>query len=162
MLASEFLGETILPVPVILLRLAGAVILCGMIGYEREKTGKAAGFRTHMLVGLAAAAYALITEELIGHFRDYGDSVRMDPVRLIEAVTAGIAFLAAGMIVLSKGSVKNLTTGAGLWLAAAVGVAVGNGQWVIAVPTALLGLAIVLMSDPGAGRPEKDDDPGGG
>lgn len=156
MLAAEFLGETTLPIPILLLRLAGAVLLCGLIGYERERTGKSAGFRTHMLVGLAAAAYALITEELVGHFRDYGDSVRMDPVRLIEAVTAGIAFLAAGMIVLSKGSVKNLTTGAGLWLAAAVGLAVGNGQWVIAVPTALLGLAIVALRDPGEGKDDGD------
>ena len=156
MLASEFLGETTLPIPVILLRLAGAVLLCGMIGYEREATGKSAGFRTHMLVGLAAATYALITEELVGHFRDYGDSVRMDPVRLIEAVTAGIAFLAAGMIVLSKGEVRNLTTGAGLWLAAAVGLAVGNGQWVIAVPTALLGLAIVAMGDTGKEKGGRD------
>lgn len=157
MLASEFLGETTLPVPVILLRLAGAVVLCGIIGYERETTGKSAGFRTHMLVGLAAASYAVVTEELIGHFRGYGESVRMDPVRLIEAVTAGIAFLAAGMIVLSKGAVKNLTTGAGLWLAGAVGLAVGNGQWVIAVPTALLGLAIAALGDRGRHR----DDPGG-
>ena len=152
MLASEFLGETTLPVPVILMRLAGAVLLCGLIGYEREAVGKAAGFRTHMLVGLASAAYAVIVEELVGHFRDYGDFVRMDPIRLVEAVTAGIAFLAAGMIVLSRGRVKNLTTGAGLWLAGAIGLAVGNGQWVIGVATAVLGLAVVSMSSLGKNR----------
>ena len=147
MLASEFLGETTLPVPIILLRLVGAVLLCALIGYERESRGHSAGFRTHMLVGLAAAAYALITEELIGHFRDYGDSVR-----LIEAVTAGIAFLAAGMIVLSRGRVRNLTTGAGLWLAGAIGLAIGNGQWLIGGVTALLGLGIVLLDGGGNGR----------
>lgn len=146
MLASEFLGDTTLPVPVILLRLAGAVVLCALIGYERETTGKSAGFRTHMLVGLSAAAYALIAEELVGHFTGYGQSVRMDPLRLVEAVTAGIAFLAAGMIVLSRGEVKNLTTGAGLWLAGAIGLAVGNGQWVIGGAAALFGLAIVAVS----------------
>ena len=63
----------------------------------------------------------------------------MDPVRLIEAVTAGIAFLAAGMIVLSRGRVRNLTTGAGLWLAGAIGLAIGNGQWLIGGVTALSG-----------------------
>ena len=152
MLASEFLGETTLPVPIILLRLVGAVLLCALIGYERESRGHSAGFRTHMLVGLAAAAYALITEELIGHFRDYGDSVRMDPVRLIEAVTAGIAFLAAGMIFLSRGRVRNLTTGAGMWLAGAIGLAIGNGQWLIGGVTAVLGLGIVLLDGGGNGR----------
>ena len=69
-----------------------------------------------------------------------------NPVRLIEAVTAGVAFLAAGMIVLSKGEVRNLTTGAGLWLAAAVGLAIGNGQWLIGVTTALLCLVIVSLN----------------
>lgn len=150
MLAAEFLHGTVVPAPVILLRLAGAVILCALIGYEREAVGKSAGFRTHMLVGLAAAAYAIIAEELVGHFNDYGDSVRMDPVRLIEAVTAGIAFLAAGMIVLSRGRVRNLTTGAGLWLAGAIGLAIGNGQWLIGGATALLGLVIVSIGSLGS------------
>jgi putative Mg2+ transporter-C (MgtC) family protein len=151
MLATEFLGETTVPAPIILLRLVGAVLLCALIGYERESTGKSAGFRTHMLVGLASAAYAIIVEELVGHFQNYGESVRMDPVRLVEAVTAGIAFLAAGMIVLSRGRVKNLTTGAGLWLAGAIGLAVGNGQWLIAATTAVLGLVIVALSRLGSG-----------
>ena len=70
----------------------------------------------------------------------------MDPVRLVEALTAGVAFLAAGMIVLSRGEVRNLTTGAGLWLAAAIGLAAGIGVWTIAVLAALLGLAIVSLN----------------
>ena len=73
MLAAEFLGETTLPAPDHPPAAGGGGRLCALIGYEREATGKSAGFRTHMLVGLAAAAYALITEELVGHFRDYGD-----------------------------------------------------------------------------------------
>ena len=64
----------------------------------------------------------------------------MDPIRLVEAATAGVAFLAAGMIVLSRGEVKNLTTGAGMWLAAAIGLAAGLGLWPIAALAALLGL----------------------
>ena len=67
----------------------------------------------------------------------------MDPIRLVEAATAGVAFLAAGMIVLSRGEVKNLTTGAGMWLAAGIGLACGLGLWPIAAIAAALGLAIV-------------------
>jgi putative Mg2+ transporter-C (MgtC) family protein len=67
----------------------------------------------------------------------------MDPIRLVEAVTAGVAFLAAGMIVLRQGTVRNLTTGAGMWLAAAIGLAAGLGFWPIAGLAALLGLVII-------------------
>ena len=69
----------------------------------------------------------------------------MDPIRLVEALTAGVAFLAAGMIFLSKGEVKNLTTGAMMWLSAAIGLAAGNGLWPIAALSALIGLAIVTL-----------------
>ena len=75
----------------------------------------------------------------------------MDPLRLVEATTAGVAFLAAGMIVLSRGKVKNLTTGAMLWLSSAIGLAAGSGLWVIAVLAAVLGLAIAVLR---GGRPD--------
>ncbi len=142
MLADEFLGGLVLPFPIILLRLCGAAALCALIGYEREATEHAAGLRTHMLVGLAAASFALITQQLIASYGDRGGAIRMDPIRLVEAMTAGVAFLAAGMIVLSRGRVRNLTTGAGMWLAAAIGLAAGLGIWPVAGPAALLGLAI--------------------
>ena len=145
MLADEFLGDPVLPVPILVLRLVGATLLCAMIGWEREASARSAGLRTHMLVGLAAACYALITLHLVDAYAEAGDSVRMDPLRLVEAVTAGVAFLAAGMIVLSRGRVRNLTTGAGMWLAAAVGVAAGSGFWGIALLAALLGLAIAAL-----------------
>ena len=77
----------------------------------------------------------------------------MDPIRLVEATTAGVAFLAAGMIVLTRGQVKNLTTGAMLWLSAAIGLAAGSGFWPIAVLAALLGLAIVRLR---GGQPKAD------
>jgi putative Mg2+ transporter-C (MgtC) family protein len=62
-----------------------------------------------------------------------GQEIRIDPIRLIEATTAGVAFLAAGLIFFSKGQVHGLTTGAGMWLAGAIGLAVGLGFWQIAV-----------------------------
>jgi putative Mg2+ transporter-C (MgtC) family protein len=143
MLADEFLGGMILPFPIICLRLAGAALLCGLIGFERETDDHPAGLRTHMLVGVAAAAFALVTLHLVEEFAGRPDVIRMDPIRLVEAVTAGVAFLAAGMIVLRQGTVRNLTTGAGMWLAAAIGLAAGLGYWPIAALTALLGLIII-------------------
>jgi putative Mg2+ transporter-C (MgtC) family protein len=142
MLAEEFLGGLALPVPIVALRLVGAAVLCAIIGFEREQGAHAAGLRTHMLVGVAAATYAVITLNIIEVFGARGEAVRMDPVRIVEAVTAGVAFLAAGMIVLSRGEIKNLTTGAGMWLAAAIGVATGLGLWPLAGLAALLGLVI--------------------
>jgi putative Mg2+ transporter-C (MgtC) family protein len=142
-MAEEFLGGLVLPYHIVLLRLVGAALLCGLIGFEREATEHSAGLRTHMLVGLGAASFALLTVHVVEMFADRSDAVRLDPVRLIEAATSGVAFLAAGMIVLSRGRVRNLTTGAGLWLAAAIGLACGLGLWPIAATGAVLGLFIV-------------------
>jgi putative Mg2+ transporter-C (MgtC) family protein len=143
MLAEEFLGKLALPLPVICLRLAGAALLCALIGFEREVEERPAGLRTHMLIGTAAAAFALVTLHLVEEFADRPDIIRMDPIRLVEAVTAGVAFLAAGMIILRRGEVRNLTTGAGMWLAASIGLAAGLGYWPVAGLAALLGLVII-------------------
>jgi putative Mg2+ transporter-C (MgtC) family protein len=147
MLADEFLDPLALPIEIIALRLVGATLLCALIGFEREAQDRAAGLRTHMLVGLASATYAVLTLHIVENYARLGETVRMDPVRMIEAVTAGVAFLAAGMIVLSKGEVRNLTTGAGMWLAAAIGLAAGAGVWAIAVIAAVLGLAIIALNN---------------
>jgi uncharacterized membrane protein YhiD involved in acid resistance len=79
----------------------------------------------------------------------------MDPVRLVEATTAGVAFLAAGMIFMSQGKVKNLTTGAMMWLSAAIGLAAGNGLWQIAVLSALIGLVIITLNTWFPGTPRR-------
>lgn len=138
-LAREFPLET----RVILLRLCGAVVLCGMIGFERESRGQAAGLRTHSLVGLAACIYTIVTTIIVAGAD--GDLVRVDPLRIVEAVTGGVAFLAAGMIIFHNGHVKGLTTGAGLWLAAAVGLCCGLGLWLMAAVATGLSLLIMVM-----------------
>ncbi|MEX2520376.1 MAG: MgtC/SapB family protein [Paracoccaceae bacterium] len=158
---TELSANTTMPWQVILLRLLGAVMLTGLIGLERESMHSPAGLRTHMLVSLAAALFCLVTLEMVG--RDYPDNVRSDPLRMVEAVTAGVAFLAAGMIVFSKGEVKGLTTGASLWLASAIGLCAGLGLWPMAVMTTVIALVIIrllrLVSKPAAGengeRPEQ-------
>ncbi|WP_306118867.1 MULTISPECIES: MgtC/SapB family protein [unclassified Roseitalea] len=131
--------------PVLFLRLGGAVLLCGLIGFERESQDRPAGLRTHMLVGLAATVYCLLMLELLGRAAEYPDPVRVDPVRIIEAVTSGVAFLAAGMIIFARGKVRGLTTGASLWLTASVGLACGLGLWPIAAITTALSLMIMRI-----------------
>ena len=133
---------------VICARLIGAALLCALIGFEREARDHAAGLRTNMLVGFAAATFALITLSVVQKgLSGAGESeaLSMDPLRLVEAVTGGVAFLAAGMIVFAKGRVHGLTTGASMWLSASVGLASGLGLWVIAVPAAIGGFVILTL-----------------
>lgn len=145
MIYDEVLGGLDLPLAVVALRLCGAALLCAVLGIEREVSGHPAGLRTHMLIGLAAAVYAILTLQLIADYGEGPDAIRLDPIRLVEATTAGVAFLAAGVIVLRGGSVKGLTTGAVMWVAAAVGLSAGLGLWPVAILTAALALAISLV-----------------
>lgn len=144
-LAQEFSTTTFLPLGILALRLAGALLLCGLIGFEREARDRPAGLRTHMLVGMAAAVYCILMLELMNRGEAWGDGARYDPIRVIEAVTAGVAFLAAGMIVFSGGKVQGLTTGASLWLAASVGLACGLGLWALALMVTLPAITIVWL-----------------
>jgi putative Mg2+ transporter-C (MgtC) family protein len=149
-LNEEFLAPLALPLPVLFARLFGAVLLCGLIGYEREASDKGAGLKTHMMLGLAAAMFALVTIHIVDIYRSdpfagANSVIRLDPIRLVEAATAGVAFLAAGMIFMQKGEVRNLTTGAVMWLTASVGLAVGFGLWPLAAIAVLLDLLIVVV-----------------
>lgn len=140
-LAAEFAFTPALPWPVLVARLLGALLLCSLIGLERELQDRPAGLRTHMMVGLAAAVYTMVMLDVAS--RDWGEEVRLDPLRIVEAVTGGVAFLAAGMIVFAKGEVKGLTTGASLWLVASIGLCAGLGLWPLAVVATVLGLVVV-------------------
>lgn len=123
----------------IVLRLAIAALLGGMLGYERERQGKAAGVRTHMLVALGAALFVLVPQQA-----GVSDA---DMTRVIQGVVAGIGFLGAGSIIKNndEDSVKGLTTAAGIWLTAAIGIACGLGREATAVLSALLALAILSL-----------------
>lgn len=128
---------------VVLLRLGAATILGGMIGWEREIHTKPAGLRTHMMVSVGACIFTLLGFEIITQTLDDGDHVRVDPIRIIEAVTSGVAFLAAGSIFTAHDKVKGLTTGAGLWLAGAIGVSCGLGQITLAVIASVAALIVL-------------------
>ncbi|MCT7376418.1 MgtC/SapB family protein [Chelativorans salis] len=144
-LLQEFALGTTLPWQVIAVRLTLSIFLGGIVGFERELLARPAGLRTHMLVCLASATFAIVAVEIVSMPAFSDEQVRADPVRLVEAITAGVAFLAAGFIIFKRGQVRGLTTGAGMWLAAAVGLATGLGLWLIAVLACLLG-ALVLAA----------------
>lgn len=142
-LLAEFGSRPGLPTLVIALRIAGAALLSGLIGLEREMRKNTAGLRTHMLIGMASAVFAVITIELMMLAQGENDALRLDPLRLVEAVTGGVAFLAAGMVVYTRGNVRGLTTGAGMWLAASIGLACGLGYWSIALMACVAGLVVI-------------------
>jgi len=136
---------THLPFSVIVARLVVAALLGAVIGFEREWQNHPAGLRTHILVCLAAAMLAVLTIEIVHSPHFASQQGRFDPIRLVEAVTAGIAFLAAGLIIFDRGRVHGLTTGAGMWLAGAIGLAAGLGFWQVAALGAALGLIILWL-----------------
>jgi putative Mg2+ transporter-C (MgtC) family protein len=148
------------PAPVIALRLFLATALGAAIGLEREYKERPAGLRTHMLTAVASTVFTLITLELLSEARSLTGSASADPIRVIEAVTAGVAFLAAGAIIRARGQVRGLTTGAGMWLAGAVGVACGSGYYSIAVMATLLALLILAVVGrlEDASVPNEEDD----
>ena len=141
--AEELTGTfRAVPFEIALFRILAAILLAGMIGAEREWRHKPAGLRTHMLVSLAACLYVIMARELsASDLLGAGDRLRVDPMNLIGAVTAGVAFLVAGIIITSGGRVQNITTGASLWLAGAIGLACGAGK----VPLAVVTTAVVLI-----------------
>jgi putative Mg2+ transporter-C (MgtC) family protein len=127
-----------------LARLVIAVLLGGIIGYERERAAKPAGVRTHGMVSLGAALFAVISL--------YGFGERGDPARVAAQIVSGIGFLGAGLILHHRGSVQGLTTAASVWVTAAIGLAVGVGMAAMAVVTALL-VYLLLRFGPHA-RPQ--------
>ena len=140
-------------------RLFMAALLGGILGFEREQRGKAAGIRTHMLVAIGAALFVLIPQEA-----GISDA---EMSRVVQGVISGIGFLGAGAII--KGSdekhLKGLTTAAGIWLTAAIGVAAGLGRESSAILCTLLALAVflimprilALLEGPANNPPHKDE-----
>ena len=118
-------------------RLFIAAVLGGLLGAEREAKNKAAGLRTHMLVALGAAMFVLVPAEMNQGVGDLG--------RAIQGVAAGVGFLGAGAILKQEDlrQISGLTTAAGIWLTAAIGVAVGAGRLWLPVLCALMAWAIL-------------------
>lgn len=123
----------------ITLRLLLTAMLGGLLGYERERKGKAAGVKTHMLVAIGAAIFIMVPKEMGVSDIELG--------RIIQGVVAGIGFLGAGAIIKGNNEehISGLTTAAGIWLTAAIGVTVGLGREGSAVMCTLFALAIFYV-----------------
>jgi putative Mg2+ transporter-C (MgtC) family protein len=125
------------------IRLVLALVLSGLIGFEREINKHSAGFRTHILVGVSSTLLMLMS--LYG-FTDYitenQDLVNFDPARIPSYVVSGIGFLGAGTIIVNGMTVKGLTTAASIWAVAGLGLVVGIGMYGVAIMTTL----IILLS----------------
>lgn len=146
-------------------RLVIAALLGAVLGFEREHKGKAAGVRTHMLVSMGAALFVLVPR-LAG-----ADDAALS--RVVQGIVAGIGFLGAGTILkgdhLNTHQVKGLTTAAGLWMTAAIGIAAGMGREMTAVLSTILALGILSLMpyivdrfDPPENREKRPDRKTGG
>lgn len=135
----------------LVLRMLLAAFLGGLLGLEREVRGKSAGIRTHMLVALGSAMFVLVPLQM--GMNEEGLS------RVIQGLLAGVGFLCAGSILKSEGDdqIYGLTTAAGLWMTAAIGVAAGIGREATAVLSTLLTLGILALIGP-LRRLRKQDD----
>ena len=124
----------------LILRLVIAGLMGGIIGLEREFRAKEAGLRTHFIVALGSALFMLISQHA------FGDSPRFDASRVAAQVVSGIGFIGAGVIIFQKNVVRGVTTAAGLWVAAAIGLACGAGMYdEAAAATLLTALCLEMM-----------------
>ena len=138
-LASEFAIPDAGTMTVIVSRVLCAAVLGGVIGWEREAKGRSAGLRTHMLVSIGAALFVLAP--LLSGIEDEAVT------RVMQGIVSGIGFLGAGAILRRDdgGRVEGLTTAAGIWMTAAIGMAAGMGQEMIALVTSLVALVVFAV-----------------
>jgi len=125
----------------LIIRLLVSVLLSGIIGFERERSHKPAGLRTHIFVCMGAclftmASFYLLPTDIIGSF---------DATRIAAGVVAGISFIGAGSIIALRGDVKGLTTAASLWVTAAIGLIVGLGNYILPIITTIIAYVILRL-----------------
>ena len=119
----------------IVIKLLLAVIVGGFTGYERERSNQFAGFRTHILVSMGSCITSMIALDL---YSKYSGTSNMDPARLPAQVLSGIGFLGAGAILKNSNGIRGLTTAAGIWTTACIGIAIGYGQYMLGISAWLL------------------------
>jgi len=139
---DQIFGEHFL---VIMLRIFIALILSGIIGFEREFKNHSAGFRTHILVGIGSCLVMLLSQYGFEPILDKYEgvvNVRFDPSRIASYVISGIGFLGAGTIIVYGGTIRGLTTAASIWAVAGLGLVVGVGMYAMAIFTTL----VILLS----------------
>ena len=135
-----------------------AAVLGGLIGWERERRGRPAGLRTHLLVCVGVTLIMLVSEHIFVQYQGYKqDSIlRIDPARIASQVVTGIGFLGAGTIMRHKATVRGLTTAASLWVVAGIGLAIGSGFIIPAVFTAFIAIMTLILLPKIEGEIKKD------
>ena len=125
----------------LLVRLVVGTALGAVIGYERHVHGRPAGLRTHLLVALASTTFMLVSTHFV-YFQHYGreDMVAVDTSRIAASVVTGVGFLGGGAILRTGLNVQGLTTAAGLWLVAAIGLSAGAGMYAISTASTAMGV----------------------
>ena len=130
-----------------LARVAVAMVLGGLIGFDRQRLNKPAGVRTHMLVAAGAALFIVVAVLLSEGLEGLGtESAKIDVSRIAAGIVAGVGFLGAGAIITRQDRVSGLTTAAGIWITAAIGTAVGFGFWILGVGSTVAVLIIYAMA----------------
>jgi putative Mg2+ transporter-C (MgtC) family protein len=129
----------------IIFRLVLAAALGGMIGFEREIHGRAAGFRTQLIVCIAAVLIMIVSENYYHFIQGIDSTMRIDPARIAAGAIIGVGFLGAGVIVKSGFAIRGLTTAATIWMVSAIGLAIGGGLYIAGVATAVITI-VALMS----------------
>ena len=127
----------------LLLRCVAAAVLAGVVGFDREAANKPAGIRTHAIVGAGAALFASASILILGEAALVEG--RGDAVRIPAAIVTGVGFLGAGAILRAGQRVTGLTTAAGIWVTAAIGLLVGSGFWIIGIGATALVVAIINL-----------------
>ncbi|MCL1951127.1 MAG: MgtC/SapB family protein [Turicibacter sp.] len=119
----------------VLLRVILATLMSGVIGYEREHKNRPAGVKTHILVCLGAASFAILERLLVVEMMGMEEgAVTFNFGRLVAQVISGIGFLGAGTIVITKHNIQGLTTAASVWIVACLGIVIGYGVYILALP----------------------------
>lgn len=128
--------------PKFFLQILLAALLGALIGFEREYRRKAAGLRTYTLVAVGSALFTLLS---VYGFENVSGGFAVDPSRIAANIVVGIGFLGAGLIFLTGNEVRGLTTAAGVWIVAALGMAVALELYNLAIFTALVTLAVLIL-----------------
>lgn len=126
----------------ILWQLIASMFLGALIGLEREYQGKSAGLRTYALVSLGACLFTIVSTR---GFQEFAGLYNVDPSRIAAQIVVGIGFIGGGLIFLRRDVVYGLTTAAGLWISAALGMAIGAGLYSAAILTAVIALLILSL-----------------
>ncbi|MGY8756426.1 MAG: MgtC/SapB family protein [Phycisphaerales bacterium] len=140
----------------IILRLVLAVVLGGVIGFNRSRHNKPAGLRTMALISLGSAAFTLIGIEAVMQLSQLqtgvdsltsgvSSSINLDSSRIIAGIVGGVGFLGAGAIIQSKGRVQGMTSAASIWVTSTIGVSVGLGLYLLATTITFIAFVVLIM-----------------